>query len=123
MSDTSCGLPAVLEAFLAEFFGFLGGLIVFILEKSNKYARSHACNAMIWGIIYFVLWICMAIFGALCSLSDVAAAICGIICALIGLFFFAVWVWNWVMALLKGKDEDFKAVPFVSKYAEKWADK
>ena len=123
VDDTSCGLPVILEAFLAEFFGLVGGLIVFFMEKTNLYVKAHSCNAIIWGIIYIVLWVLLAIFAAIATVGVVAGVICGIICAIFGLIFCVVWIWNWVMALIKAGDEEFKAVPIVSGWAMKWAEK
>ena len=122
--ETSCSCSAITSAFLAEFFGILGGLLVYFLEKTNIYARAHACNAMIWGIIYIILLVLLAVFGCVSSSVEGAGnVICSLISAIVGLCFFVLWVCNWVFALVKGKDEEFKAIPWVEKFALKWAEK
>ncbi|KAL7722116.1 DUF4870 domain-containing protein [Entamoeba marina] len=123
MSDTSCGLPVILESFLAEFFGLIGGIIVFVLEKSNVYCKAHAANAIIWGLVYIVIWVLMVIFGALCSIGSLFGVLFGIVDAILFLLFVAIWIFNWVMALLKAESQEFFAVPVVSGIALKWAEK
>ncbi|ELP88532.1 hypothetical protein EIN_344920 [Entamoeba invadens IP1] len=121
MSDTSCGLPVIVESFLAEFFGLIGGLIVFLLEKTNTYCKAHGANAIIWGIIYCIMWVIMVIFGAICRVGGVVATIFGILCAIISLIWFCIWVFNWVMALIKAQSQEFVAFPIVSGFALKMA--
>ena len=123
-SDTSCGIPVILEAFLAEFFCLLGGIIVFIIEKTNIYCRAHAANAIIWGVIFIVWWVIIVILGAIAgAISGVVGTIFWIIDVIIGLLFFIVWVFNWVIALIKAGSQEFVAVPLISGFAMSWAEK
>ena len=83
--------PVVIEAFLAEFFGIVGGLVTILIEKSNVYCRAHAVNAICWGVVYIILWVILVILAAIAgALSGVVSTIFGIICAIIGLIFFAI---------------------------------
>ncbi|BFU25646.1 hypothetical protein CL6EHI_069590 [Entamoeba histolytica] len=121
---TSCGLPVIVEAFLAEFFCLIGGIIVFVLEKTNIYCKAHAANAIIWGIIYCIMWVVIVIAGAIAGAAgSVVSTIFSIICAIIGFIWFIIWIFNWLMALIKASSEEFFAVPGISSLALKWAEK
>ena len=122
MSDTSTGIPVALEAFLAEFFGLLGGLIVFLIEKSNIYCKAHGANAIIWGIIYIVLWIIIFILGIIAGIiGGIVGVIFWVFTVIVAILFFAIWVFHWVVAIMKAESQEFLAFPLVSSLAQKWA--
>jgi len=54
---TSVGLSPVLLTILAYFFGFLGGLVVMLLEKKNLFVIFHAWQSIVVGIFAFVVQI------------------------------------------------------------------
>ena len=120
--DTGCGFAVSTESFVAEFFGLFGGLLVYFTEKTNFYVKSHACNAIIWGSIYFVIKILMIICSALASINDAAHIAFTFFNSSLGFLMFALWCSNWTAALRYSKSQEFKALPYVDVLAMKWAD-
>jgi uncharacterized membrane protein len=90
-ATTETGLSATVAAGLATFFGLIGGIIFFILEKKNQFVRFYALQAIyLWsvtlavcivativniiiGFIPFIGWL-IAIFIGLATLAIVVAA-------------------------------------------------
>lgn len=54
-SHTSIGLSPTLLAIIAYFFGWLGGLIVMVLERKNLFVLFHAWQSIACGLISFVI--------------------------------------------------------------------
>ena len=48
---SSTGLEPKIACLLAYIFSWLGGLIIYILEKENKFVKFHALQALIIGIL------------------------------------------------------------------------
>ena len=100
--------------FLAYFFGWIGGLIMYFVKSEDKTIRFHAARSMILFLGGWVLSLVLAIIpiiGALFSL-------------LISLFLVFVWFYTWIKALVdKGEKFTIPLVGFVDKYAEELANK
>jgi len=54
---TSIGLSPVLLAVLAYFFGWLGGLVIVILERKNMFVVFHAIQSLTCGVLAFIIQI------------------------------------------------------------------
>jgi uncharacterized membrane protein len=91
---SSTGMDAKVAVLLAYLFSWLGGLIIWLIEKENKFVKWNALQALILGICQFIIiilffWILTPIFvWAFWPLSMVFTAI-GWIC-LVVLFVVAI---------------------------------
>lgn len=50
-AKSSTGMEPKIACLLAYLFSWLGGLIIFLIEKENKYVKFHALQALILGIL------------------------------------------------------------------------
>ncbi len=62
-SKTSTGLDQGVSVLLAYLFGWIGGLIFFLIEKENRFVRFHAMQSILLSVTFIVLWIALTIFG------------------------------------------------------------
>ncbi|MFA6355883.1 MAG: DUF4870 domain-containing protein [Candidatus Omnitrophota bacterium] len=108
LGKTTVGMDANLAAALSYVFGWVSGLIFFLLEKENKFLRFHAMQSILfaaaWTIILIVLGI--TIVGAF-------------LIPIIGLIFFVVWI---VLIVKSFSGEQFK-LPVIGDMAEKYSSK
>src|SRR5680860_150055 len=61
-AKSSTGMEPKIAVLLAYLFSVLGGLIIFFIEKENKFVKFHALQALIlgileWAIIIVFMWI------------------------------------------------------------------
>eukprot|EP01027_Heterolobosea_sp_BB2_P010230 GEZU01015034.1.p1 GENE.GEZU01015034.1~~GEZU01015034.1.p1 ORF type:complete len:141 (-),score=30.04 GEZU01015034.1:146-568(-) len=72
MADSAC-LPPALCVFLAYFFGWIGSLVILIVEKNNIFVRFHAWVSLIISLstcaIAFVFAIILSIIGAIVNVG------------------------------------------------------
>ncbi len=54
---SSTGMEAKVAVLLAYLFSWLGGLIIWLLEKENKFVKWNALQALILGICEFAVWL------------------------------------------------------------------
>jgi len=60
---SSTGMEPKIAVLLAYLFSWLGGLIIWLIEKENKFVKWNALQALILGIIEAIIVILMIIFG------------------------------------------------------------
>lgn len=60
---TSTGLDQGVSVLLAYLFGWIGGLIFFLIEKENRFVRFHAMQSILLSVTVIVLWIALSIIG------------------------------------------------------------
>jgi uncharacterized membrane protein len=108
LGKTTVGMDANLAAALSYVFGWVSGLIFFLLEKENKFLRFHAMQSILfaaaWTIILIVLGI--TVVGAF-------------LIPIVGLIFFVVWI---VLIVKSFSGEQFK-LPAIGDMAEKYSSK
>jgi uncharacterized membrane protein len=108
LGKTTVGMDANLAAALSYVFGWVSGLIFFLLEKENKFLRFHAMQSILfaaaWTIILIVLGI--TVVGAF-------------LIPIVGLIFFVVWI---VLIIKSFSGEQFK-LPVIGDMAEKYSSK
>ncbi|PWT71322.1 MAG: hypothetical protein C5B60_11040 [Chloroflexi bacterium] len=122
---TSMGMEAHIAAGLS--YIWILGLIFFFVEKSNRFVRFHAAQAIllgIGGVVLFFIWIVLGIISAAIAATDqtgIASLAFGCIftCipALLALGLFALSVWG----LIAGFTGNYVKMPIIGDIAERWA--
>ncbi len=105
LGKTSVGLQANVAGLLCYLFGFITGLIFFLIEKENKFVKFHAMQSMLlFGGIFLanIILIFIPVIGPIVSI-------------LLSLLAFVIWV---VLMVKAYQGESFK-VPVVGEIAEK----
>ena len=101
MSDTSLGLDENIEGALCYLFGWLTGIIFFVLEKDNRFVKFHAMQSIVVFLVLTVLWMIVGgIMGAvgtamMFATPNAAAGLLGLlslVSMLIGLAMFLLWL-------------------------------
>ena len=108
-----CSVPVL--AFLATFFGWVGGIIIFVLEKQNIYVRAVALHCFIVTLPVFVLLVLLLLL----VWVDVFLIIFWIV--------FVVWVVLILvltgLAVYNAKSGIFLGFPFLDQFVLKYANR
>ncbi len=122
---TSMGMEAHIAAGLS--YIWILGLIFFFVEKSNRFVRFHAAQAILLGIggvvLFFIVIVLGAISGAIASVDNTGilalASLCIFTCipSLLGLGLFGLSVWG----LIAGFTGQYVKMPIIGDIAERWA--
>ena len=118
---TSTGLNARTEALLSYLFGWVSGLVFFVIERKNKYVRFHAIQSFLYfgslAIVLGILKLLGAILGSIFLIGFVLGFIFNIAVFLVGFIVFVSWVYLMVQAY-RGKKPK---VPFFGDFAERFS--
>ena len=127
-AKSSTGLDENIAALLSYIFGWVGGLVFFLIEKESRLVRFHAmqsillsASAIVGFIVLWVLWIVFAIIGAM-----VADALSLIVSIVGGLLMFVLWIGILVavvMCLIKAYQRQYFKLPVLGNFAEKFSAK
>jgi uncharacterized membrane protein len=105
---TSMGMRARTAGLLCYLFGWIGGLVFFLLERQNRFVRFHALQS----ILFFVS---MSILGWLCSLFPFAFFGLG---GVVGLVSFI----GWIVLMVAAHRGGYYRLPLFGFYADKLLD-
>ena len=125
---SSTGLDENIAALLSYIFGWVGGLVFFLIEKDSRLVRFHAmqsillsASAIIGFIAIWILWVVFAIIGAM------AADALGLVVSIVGtLLMLAFWVGLMVavvLCLVKAYQRQYFKLPVLGNFAEKFSAK
>ena len=103
MSDSATGLQQNIAGFLCYLFGFISGLIFFLIEKKNSFIRFHAMQSILFSI---VVVICSMLFFWIPFVGWILWVICVII---------------WIFLMVKAFMNDKFKLPLIGNLAEKWS--
>ena len=127
-SKSSTGLDENIAALLSYIFGWVGGLVFFLIEKDSRLVRFHAmqsillsASAIIGFIAIWIAWVVFAIIGAM-----VADALSLVVSIIGGLLMFAFWIGLLVavvMCLIKAYQHQYFKLPVIGNFAEKFSAK
>ena len=100
--ETSTGLDPKVAALLAYLFGWVGGLIIYLVETKNKYARFHALQSIFLNVavivVYIALGIVFGIVGAVPGLGLAMFGLASLIYSVLGLGVLVLWIFLMVKA-------------------------
>ena len=102
---TSTGMQANFEALLCYVFGWITGLIFFIVERENRFVRFHAMQSL---VTFGVLHIVIMVIGIIPFLGWLVAGVLGIIAFIL-----------WIMLMMKAYKGEMYKVPWAGNFAEK----
>jgi|SRR4026208_652591 uncharacterized membrane protein len=127
-TKSSTGLDENIAALLSYVFGWVSGLIFFLMEKDSRLVKFHAMQsillnavAIVVGIVLWVGWVVVALI--LTQVSEVLASLVSIV---MGLLMFVLYVGvfiAFVMCLIKAYQKQYFKLPVIGNFAEKFSAK
>ena len=127
-AKSSTGLDENVAALLSYIFGWVSGLIFFLIEKDSRLVRFHAMQSLllnvaaaILGIVLWFVWV----FGVLifASINETLGSLMGL---LLGLLLFVFWIGMLIaviMCLIKAYQRQYFKLPVIGNFAEKFSAK
>jgi len=104
------GLDPNVAALLAYLFGWLGGLIFFMIEKDNKFVRFAAMQSILFNVASIAVWFVLSfVVGALALATGGLGALFGLLMPLIGIGFLIVWI----MLMVKAYNNEEWELPII----------
>jgi uncharacterized membrane protein len=127
-AKSSTGLDENIAALLSYVFGWLSGLIFFLIEKDSRLVRFHAMQSLLFnvvlGVVAFALWIVLFIvFLIAAQVSGALTTLLSLVSILVWLLFFVVIVGGWVICLVKAFQGQYFKLPVIGNFAEKFSAK
>ena len=115
---SSTGMEPKVAVLLAYLFSWLGGLIIWLMEKENKFVKWNALQALILGICEFIimiifLWILSPIFAWIFWPVSVIFSVIGWLCS-VALFVVAI------ICIVMGFQGKTFRIPGVSSLTDKY---
>ncbi|MCK4268317.1 MAG: DUF4870 domain-containing protein [Actinomycetia bacterium] len=107
-----------LAALLAYLFGWVGGLIFYIIESKNKYIRFHALQSILFNVSVSIAFILLGVvFGILGAIPGI-----GVVFALLGgLIYFGLAIGSlvvWIILMVKAYQGEKWLLPVIGDIAE-----
>jgi uncharacterized membrane protein len=125
---SSTGLDENIAALLTYVFGWVSGLIFFLLEKDSKLVRFHAMQSILFNVFVAVLcfagWIVTIILVLIASqLPDVLGTVVGLLATLVWVILGAGLLIGWILCLVRAYQGKFFKLPVIGNLAEKIVNK
>jgi uncharacterized membrane protein len=105
VDKSSTGLQPNLAALLSYLFGWITGIIFYLIETRSQFVRFHAAQSII-------------VFGAI-SIVEIVLFFIPFLGVFLGILTFVLWI----LLMLKAYQGDTYKLPFAGDLAEKWAAK
>ena len=128
VGKSSTGLDENLAALLSYVFGWISGLIFFLMEKDSRLVRFHAMQSILLGaaalVIFVVFWIVAVVSSLVVGyISGILGGIVWLIMVLVGAALgLAIFVAA-IISLIKAYQGQFFKLPVIGNYAEKFSTK
>ena len=128
IAKSSTGLEENLAALLSYIFGWVSGLIFFLIEKESRLVRFHAMQSLLFnvvaGVAAIALWIVLFIlFLITTQISGALTTLLSIVSLLIWLIFIAALLIGVIMCLIKAYQGQYFKLPIIGNLAEKFSAK
>jgi uncharacterized membrane protein len=125
---SSTGLDENIAALLAYVFGWVSGLIFFLIEKDSKLVRFHAMQSILFnlcvGVLCFIIWILFAIIYLIASqVAGAMGSLVGILGTLLWLVLSLGILIAWVLCLVRAYQGQYFKLPIIGNFAEKFSNK
>lgn len=128
VGKSSTGLDENIAALLSYVFGWVSGLVFFLMEKDSKLVRFHAMQSILFCVVVAVLgialWVVTFLFlfvGAM--LPDIMGSLLALLGTLIWLVFSVALLIAWILCLVRAYQGQFFKLPVIGNMAEKIVNK
>jgi len=125
---SSTGLDENIAALLSYVFGWVSGLIFFLIEKDSRLVRFHAMQSLLLQVVFVVLAI--VIWVIVFVLVIIASQVSGLLSTLVSIVATLIWivlilgiVVAWIMCLVKAYQSQYFKLPVIGNFAEKFSQK
>jgi uncharacterized membrane protein len=123
---SSTGLDENIASLLSYVFGWVSGLIFFLIEKESRLVRFHAMQSILLNVVLAVVGIVLGIVISilvviLSQISGALASIASLLSFLFWLAFTLLIIVVWVMCLIKAYQGIMYKLPIIGEYAEKFS--
>mgnify|MGYP003288735490 CR=1 FL=1 len=127
-AKSSTGLDENVAALLSYIFGWLSGLIFFLIEKDSRLVRFHAMQSLLLNVLVIIVGIVIWVVTVVMWL--ISTQIAGFVSALVSLVATLVWVVFCIailvaviMCLIKAFQNQYFKLPIIGNFAEKFSQK
>jgi uncharacterized membrane protein len=125
---SSTGLDENIAALLAYIFGWVSGLIFFLIEKDSKLVRFHGMQSILLslsvGVLCIVIWIITFVLVLILSqVSDVMGSVVGLLATLLWLVLSLGILIAWILCLVRAYQGQYFKLPVIGNIAEKIVNK
>jgi uncharacterized membrane protein len=127
-AKSSTGLDENIAALLSYVFGWVSGLIFFLIEKDSRLVRFHAMQSLLFnvlvGVLFTVLWVVLFfVFMIARQVSDALSGLLAIVSTLIWAVLGIAVLIGWIMCLVKAFQNQYFKLPIIGNFAEKFSQK
>jgi uncharacterized membrane protein len=127
-TKSSTGLDENVAALLSYIFGWVSGLIFFLIEKDSRLVRFHAMQSILLNVLFIILWfvvwiVTVVLWIAAAAIGDVVGAIVSILSTLIFVVFGIAALIAVIMCLVKAYQGQYFKLPIIGNFAEKFSAK
>jgi len=125
---SSTGLDENIAALLSYIFGWVSGLIFFLIEKDSRLVRFHAMQSLLFNVLVAVvgiaLWIVLfVVFMIVAQVSGALATILSLVSVLVwGVFLLGILA-GFILCLVKAFQGQYFKLPVIGNFAEKFSAK
>jgi uncharacterized membrane protein len=125
---SSTGLDENIAALLAYIFGWVSGLVFYLIEKDSKLVRFHAMQSILFCVLVAVLGIALWIVTFMLVLvaamvPDVMESLFGLLATLVWLVFSIAGLIAWILCVVRAYQGQFFKLPVIGNMAEKIVNK
>src|SRR5687767_12845543 len=127
-TKSSTGLDENIAALLAYIFGWIGGLIFFLIEKESRFVRFHAMQSLLLNVLFVVIFIVLWVVSIVMVVisSQLPGALAMVVNLIVTLLWIVLWVGlviAWIMCLIKAFQKQYFKLPIIGNMAEKFSAK
>lgn len=125
---SSTGLDENIAALLSYVFGWVSGLIFFLIEKDSRLVRFHAMQSLLFNVLVAVvgiaLWIVLfVVFMIVAQVSGTLATLLSLVSILVwGVFLLGILA-GFILCLVKAFQGQYFKLPVIGNFAEKFSAK
>ena len=125
---SSTGLDENIAALLSYVFGWVSGLIFFLIEKESRLVKFHAMQSILLNVLLavagIVLWIVTFILVLIgTQLPGFLGTILSLLVTLIWIVYSFGILIAWIMCLIKAFQGQYFKLPIIGNFAEKFSAK
>ena len=125
---SSTGLDENIASLLSYVFGWVSGLIFFLIEKDSRLVRFHAMQSLLFNVLVAVvgiaLWIVLfVVFMIAAQISGTLATLLSLVSVLVWGVFLLVILAGFILCLVKAFQGQYFKLPVIGNFAEKFSAK